>query len=320
MNVRQEILSDGVTDCCRVIHGASDGWPGWYVERLGNFFLSLSEFELRAEEVAKLEELVAGVPGAGAYHKTLNRDVRVASLEESCPQHVCGAEAPERFTVLENGVRFELSFREGYSVGLFLDQRENRRRILSGEVVQGFFLPAGGDARRELLNTFSYTCGFSVCAARAGYRATSLDLSKKYLDWGRRNFELNGIAPAEHDFIYGDCFDWMRRLAKKGRKFDVIILDPPSFSKSKESGFFRAEKDYGKLVVAALPLLNRDGVLLASTNLAKQPKEDFLFGVRGAIRAAGRRIAREFFAGQPADFPVSTDEPAYLKTVWLRIS
>jgi 23S rRNA (cytosine1962-C5)-methyltransferase len=186
--------------------------------------------------------------------------------------------------------------------------------------VQGFFLPAGGDARRELLNTFSYTCGFSVCAAKAGYRATSLDLSKKYLDWGRRNFELNGIDPAANDFIFGDCFDWMRRLTKKGRKFDVIILDPPTFSKSKESGFFRAEKDYGKLVFAALPLLNREGVLLASTNAAKLEPQSFLYEVRGAVRSAGRRIAREYFAGQPADFPVSSDEPAYLKTVWMRIA
>ena len=106
----------------------------------------------------------------------------------------------------------------------------------------------------EILNVFAYTCGFSVCAARAGARTTSLDLSKKYLEWGRRNFALNGLDPAAHDFIYGDAFDWLRRLAKKGRAFDAVVLDPPTFSQSKEHGTFRAEKDYGKLVTAALPV------------------------------------------------------------------
>ena len=103
------------------------------------------------------------------------------------------------------------------------------------------------------MNCFAYTCGFSVCAAKAGARTTSLDLSKKYLEWGKRNFALNGLDPAAHDFIYGDTFDWLRRLAKKGRAFDAVVLDPPTFSQSKEHGTFRAEKDYGKLVTAALP-------------------------------------------------------------------
>src|SRR5205814_4874493 len=104
----------------------------------------------------------------------------------------------------------------------------------------------------EILNTFAYTCGFSVCAAKAGARTTSLDLSKKYLEWGKRNFALNRLDPARHDFIYGDVFAWLRRLAKQQRRFDCVVLDPPTFSRSKEHGVFQAEKDYGELVAAAL--------------------------------------------------------------------
>ena len=107
-----------------------------------------------------------------------------------------------------------------------------------------------------------------MAAARAGARTTSLDLSKKYLEWGKRNFALNNLDPTPHDFIYGDAFNWLKRLAKMGRRFDVVILDPPTFSQSKESGVFRAEKDYGKLVAAALPLIKAGGVLFASTNAA----------------------------------------------------
>ena len=84
-----------------------------------------------------------------------------------------------------------------------------------------------------MLNVFAYTCAFSLCAAAAGARATSLDLSRRYLDWGRANFEANGIDPAPHDWIFGDAFDWLRRLAKKGRAFDVVVLDPPTFSTAK---------------------------------------------------------------------------------------
>jgi 23S rRNA (cytosine1962-C5)-methyltransferase len=170
-----------------------------------------------------------------------------------------------------------------------------------------------------MLNCFAYTGGFSVCAAKAGARTTSLDLSKKYLEWGKRNFTLNGLDPAAHDFIFGDAFDWLRRLAKKGRAFDAVVLDPPTFSQSKEHGAFRAEKDYGRLAAAALPLVKPGGILFASTNAADWPPEDFLADVAAAVSAAKRKIRQQHYVPQPPDFPISRAEPAYLKTVWLRI-
>jgi 23S rRNA (cytosine1962-C5)-methyltransferase len=225
--------------------------------------------------------------------------------------------------VRENGIQFELSFNEGYSVGLFLDQRDNRRRLLTGHIAADFSLFNSElktqDSRFEVLNAFAYTCGFSVCAAKAGARTTSLDLSKKYLAWGKRNFVLNGFDPAGHDFIYGDVFDWLRRLAKRKLLFDLILLDPPTFARSKEHGVFRVEKDYGKLVAAVLPLLKTGGVLFASANAAGWSPEKFLAGVEEAIHSAKRRILRRHYAPQPPDFPMSRAEPAYLKTVWLRI-
>jgi 23S rRNA (cytosine1962-C5)-methyltransferase len=177
-----------------------------------------------------------------------------------------------------------------------------------------------GNWKLEILNVFAYTCGFSVCAARAGAHTTSLDLSKKYLEWGRRNFTLNGLDPAAHDFIYGDAFDWLRRLAKKGRTFDVVILDPPTFSQSKEGGAFRAEKNFGQLVQAALPLVKADGTLFASTNAAGLEPEIFLATVADAVTESGRRITRQHYVPQPPDFPISRAEPGYLKTLWLRVS
>ncbi|MEO8445828.1 MAG: class I SAM-dependent methyltransferase, partial [Gammaproteobacteria bacterium] len=287
----------------------------WYLDRLGDFHLSQSEVALTAAQRAHLD---AGPAGSTLrlYHKTLSRQVRATAPAAASPLYVSGAEAPERFPVRENGVSYELGFSEGYSVGLFLDQRDNRRRLLTGHVAAGFALELSG---AEVLNTFAYTCGFSVCAALGGARTTSLDLSKKYLAWGQRNFVLNGLDPAAHDFIHGDAFDWLRRLARKERRFDAVLLDPPTFSQSRDSGVFRAGKDYGKLVAAALPVLKPGGVLFASTNAGDVAPEAFLATIRAAVSACGRTAMTEHYVPQPPDFPVSRAEPAYLKTAWLRV-
>lgn len=312
--LRGAMIEPELTNAYRLIHGVSDGWAGWYVERLGDYLLSQAEGALSEKQLAELGRLAQSVGARGAYHKLLSRQVRRSTTTEASPQLVAGEAAPAVFEILENGLRYEMSFGEGYSVGLFLDQRDNRRRLLTGHVAADFKLPKG-----ELLNCFAYTCGFSVAAGKGGWRTTSLDLSKKYLEWGRRNFALNGMDPAAHDFIYGDAFDWLRRLAKKGRAYEVVVLDPPTFSQSKESGVFRTEKDYGKLVEAALGVLKPGGVLLASANTADWPAEDFLAMVTGAIRMAKRRVGKSHYVPQPPDFPISRGEPGYLKTVWLEV-
>jgi 23S rRNA (cytosine1962-C5)-methyltransferase len=339
--LREAVIDAQETNAFRLIHGASDGWPGWYVERLGDFLLSQSENPLdgkRREWLARIGAPISrsarndapnradreiGAPIRSVYHKSFNRHVRRANIAETSPQLILGEAAPDRFTIREYGLQFELSFNEGYSVGLFLDQRDNRRRFLTGHVAADFPLFNSNFkfqiSKLQVLNTFAYTCGFSVCAAKAGAQVTSLDLSKKYLEWGKRNFALNGLDPTGHDFIFGDAFDWLRRLAKKERTFDAIMLDPPTFSQSKERGAFRVEKDFGKLVTAALPLLRPAGVLFASTNASAWPPESFLAGVEEAINSAGRKILQRHYVPQPPDFPVSRTEPAYLKTVWMRV-
>jgi 23S rRNA (cytosine1962-C5)-methyltransferase len=315
VSLRAALIEPEPTNAYRLVHGASDGWAGLYIDRLGDYLLAQSEPALTREQSAELESLMAAGAARGAYHKLLTRQARKTTIAETSPRLIAGTAAPERFVIRENGLQFELSFTEGCSVGLFLDQRDNRRRLMARHVAAEFEL----SSHAEVLNTFAYTCGFSVCAANGGARTTSLDLSKKYLEWGKRNFELNGFDPGKHDFIYGDVFDWLRRLAKKQRKFDVVLLDPPTFSQSKESGVFRAEKDYGKLVAQALPLLKQHGILFASTNAADWAPEDFLKTVESAARSSKRNILQRQYFPQPPDFPLSRAEPAYLKTVWVRI-
>jgi 23S rRNA (cytosine1962-C5)-methyltransferase len=313
--LRTAMIDSELTNAFRLIHGASDGWPGWYVDRFGDFLLSQREDSPSPAELSAVGPLCGSANGV--YHKSLVCRVRQACAAEVSPKPLVGYEAPERFAVLENGLRFEISFKEGYSAGLFLDQRDNRRKLLTGHIAAGFALPPSGS---ESLNTFAYTCGFSVCAARAGMRTTSLDLSKKYLEWGRRNFALNQINPAGHDFIFGDAFDWLGRFAKRQRRFDLVLVDPPTFSQSKQSGAFQVEKDFTRLIRAALAVLKPGGVLFASTNAAGWAPEPFLGAIEFAVRSEKRKILQRHYQPQPPDFPISRGEPGYLKTSWFRVA
>jgi 23S rRNA (cytosine1962-C5)-methyltransferase len=318
---RRAIIVPGQTSAFRAVHGAADGCPGWLVDRLGPYELSQSaslpgDSELR--DLPYAAQIGGSLDPEGRYHKILDRKVGVSAPEELHPLHVGGKLAPEAFPVVENGVSYELSMNEGYSVGLFFDQRDNRRRLLTGYIAPGFVMkPVPPSA--TLLNTFAYTCGFSLCGALGGYQCTSIDLSRKYLDWGRRNFEANGLDPAKHDWIYGDVINWLTRLAKKERKFDVVLLDPPTFSRSKEGRSFSAERDYGKLVELAVALVAKGGVLFASTNAARVEPEAFCATVKDAVRAMRRTVGRSHFVPQPPDFPITPKAPGYLKTFWVRL-
>jgi len=313
--LRRAVIASAETDAYRCWHGASDApGSGLYLDALGPFHLLHSDPDSEGEP-----ETPPGIEVAHLHHRRLNRRVGFSGTEENCPRWIRGDRAPEAFMIRENGVRYEIRFDQGYSVGLFLDQRDNRRRLLTGHVAAGFALQGSPGTPPEVLNCFAYTCAFSVCGALGGARVTSLDLSRKYLDWGRRNFEANGLDPADHDFIFGDVFDWLRRLGKKGRLFDTVLLDPPTFSRSKERGDFRAERDFGALAASAAAVLKPGGVLFASTNAARLEPEAFLAQIRGALAGVGRRVVCEHYVPQPPDFPVSREEPAYLKTVWMRV-
>jgi 23S rRNA (cytosine1962-C5)-methyltransferase len=341
-DVRWELHLAGIelelTNSFRLVHGASDGEPQVYIDALGDQLLVQSHGQFTATVARLAEDLRWKIGARAVWHKILDRHVRGASPGTASPEPVPGGLPSAISEIRENGVRFQLRFGEGYSTGLFLDQRDNRRRLLSGYVAPGFTLPmprpalgsrGGADnqpeepcspRKFEVLNTFAYTCGFSVCAALSGARTTSLDLSRKYLDWGKENFQLNRLDPTQHDFIYGDVFDWLKRLGRKGRLFDLILLDPPTFSQSRESGVFRVEKDYARLVRAALPLLRSEAVLFASCNAATWPGEKFQTTVEEAVLTTGRKILQRHYSPQPPDFPISRAEPAYLKTLWLKVS
>jgi len=217
---------------------------------------------------------------------------------KTVPNHLAGEPADEPFCVLESGLEFEIDFRAGYSPGLFLDQRINRGKLRS--LAQG----------RTLLNAFSYTCAFGVAAAMGGAITVNLDLSRNYLNWGKRNYGLNQIDLRGHEFLYGDAFDWLGRFKRRGIKFDLIILDPPTFSRDRKSRVFRVQDDFGDLADRAAACLNRDGLLLCSTNFRGMTFNEFLRILRTGVDHPFQSVA----GAMPPDF--TGDQ--YLKTVWLQ--
>jgi 23S rRNA (cytosine1962-C5)-methyltransferase len=311
---------DQKTNIYRLIHGAADGWKGLYVDRLGDYLLIQSSQSLNEKQKEAIQLLQYKLQLKGVYFKRLNRRIQKASNEDSAPQLIAGVKASQSFEATELSVHYQLSFNQGYSSGLFLDMRDNRQRLLTNLVKPGFSIFDRASGTPSVLNTFSYTCSLSVCAAKTGATTTSIDLSKKYLDWGRKNFQLNNINPNDHDFIYGDTFDWMKRLKKKGKLYDLVILDPPTFSRSKTSGLFQAKQHYEILAKAASHLVQQNGIILACCNASTLSLSNFKSNVSQGIHRGGRKIIQSVHAAQPLDFPSTSQEPAYLKAYWLRLN
>lgn len=202
------------------------------------------------------------------------------------------------FLIRENGLYYEISFQSGYSQGIFLDQRDNRAEVRE-RMRPGL----------RLLNTFAYTGAFSIAAAAAGAETTTLDLSQPYLDWARRNFTHNSIDPATQHFCKGDTFHWLRRFAKQGRKFDGIVLDPPTFSRDEKGKVFRVEENFGELAALAAAVLAPGGWLLCCTNLRTISDSIFERQLANSVP----HLTKRRHAPMPSDF---TAEP-YLKSLWL---
>ncbi len=203
--------------------------------------------------------------------------------------------------VTERQLRFGIDFSAGYSVGLFIDQRENRsypRKIAS----------------KRLLNCFAYTCSFSVAAASTGTTTVNVDLSNKSLARGRENFSLNDLPMNDHRFVADDVMSVLPRFARKGEKFDAIILDPPTFSRSHRGKVFHAENDFETLLLAALDVAERNASILLSTNCSTL-KESALETMGRYCLKVSRRGGTFHRTPPLADFPPG----AGASTTWLTL-
>src|SRR3954467_12706503 len=236
------------TDALRLCT-APDGW----VERFGVDILISHKNEAALERL-KTELCLWALNVDFKFRRVFARFLPKQNADRVAPTLVLGdPDTNLESTALERSLSYAIDFGAGYSVGLFIDQRENRRFVREL-------------APETLLNCFAYTCSFSVAAATVGAKTVSVDLSKKSLARGRENFALNSVATTDHKFIADDVMEVLPRLARRGEKFDVIILDPPTFSRTHRGKTFQVEHDFETLLLAALEVVERNGRVLLSTN------------------------------------------------------
>ncbi|MGZ5003459.1 MAG: class I SAM-dependent methyltransferase, partial [Chthoniobacterales bacterium] len=167
---------------------------------------------------------------------------------------------------------------------------------------------------KALLNCFAYTCAFSVAAANVGAKTISVDLSKKSLARGKENFALNSLLTEGHRFIAEDVMEFLPRLARKGEKFDCMILDPPTFSRSHRGKAFQVEQDFEKLLAFALEIAQRDARILLSTNCTSLHEHALEVMARFCLKAS-RRAGNLHREARPLDFP----DGVAASTVWLTL-
>jgi 23S rRNA (cytosine1962-C5)-methyltransferase len=274
-----------------------DGW----VERFGRDVLISFKRVLARERLFQELQSWAGTAEfelGRVFARFISR-----KIEEREPPGLISGDPSENLQTVatERHLKFGIDFTAGYSVGFFVDQRENRRY-------------ARQIAPRRLLNCFAYTCSFSVCAACAGATTLNIDLSKKSLARGRENFALNSLPTTDHRFIADDVMAVLPRLARKGEKFDAIILDPPTFSRSTGKKTFHVESDFEKLLDHAIELTERDSHVLLSTNCSMLREHALEVMARHSLRAT-RRAATFHQLPPLADFPSGTGA----SSIWLTL-
>lgn len=312
---RRLSLTGGDTTGYRLVHGENDGLPGLVLDRYGETLV------MKLYTPAWIPHLVTLLPLLQTRwphrHLVLRLSRWVARLESSLyglydGQLLQGDPPIQVVQFQENGLRFEADVVRGQKTGFFLDQRENRARVES--------LAAGQD----VLNVFAYSGGFSLYAARGGARSViSLDSSGPALAAAASHFDLNqhhpAIAATEHHLLTGDAFAQMANLARTGRRFGLVIIDPPAFAKQ-QSEIQGALSAYQRLMQLGLSVLKSGGQLVMASCSSRVSAEEFFATLHSAAQQAGRPLHEQQRTGHPLDHPIGFPEGAYLKCLYATAS
>ena len=302
---RSAYYQDDLTTAFRLFNQEGDGFGGLTVDLYGDYAV-FSWYNSYVYQIRKVisEAFRQVFPEVlGAYEK-----IRFKGLDYESA-HVYGQEAPDFFTVLENGVLYQVFMNDGLMTGIFLDQHEVRGSLVDG-------LAMG----KSLLNMFSYTAAFSVAAAMGGAsQTTSVDLAKRSRELSQAHFQANGISTDDHRFIVMDVFEYFKYAKRKDLTYDVIVLDPPSFARNKKQTFSVA-KDYHKLISQSLEILNPDGIIIASTNAANVSRQKFTEQIDKGFAGRSYQILNKY--GLPADFAYNKKDESsnYLKVISMKVS
>ncbi len=302
---RSAYYQDDLTTAFRLFNQEGDGFGGLTVDLYGDYavFSWYNSYVYQIRQTISEAFRQAFPEVLGTYEK-----IRFKGLDYESA-HIYGQEAPDFFTVLENGVLYQVFMNDGLMTGIFLDQHEVRGSLVDG-------LAMG----KSLLNMFSYTAAFSVAAAMGGAsQTTSVDLAKRSRELSQAHFQANGISTGDHRFIVMDVFEYFKYAKRKGLTYDVIVLDPPSFARNKKQTFSVA-KDYHKLISQSLEILNPGGIIIASTNAANVSRQKFIEQIDKGFAGRSYQILNKY--GLPADFAYNKKDESsnYLKVISMKVS
>ncbi|MFC7373435.1 class I SAM-dependent rRNA methyltransferase [Fictibacillus iocasae] len=305
---REALFNDYETTAFRVFNGEGDGIGGITIDHYNHYYVitwySEGAYAFKNDIIAALKNNVPKVKGIYEKKRFAGKGTYIEGDD-----FVEGEKAPEPLLVRENGIHFAVYLNDGAMVGVFLDQRDVRKKIRDKY--------ASG---KTVLNTFSYTGAFSVAAALGGaVKTTSVDLANRSRAKTQEQFSVNGIDYSEHDIIVEDVFNYFKYAVRKELSFDMVILDPPSFARSKKHTF-SAEKDYTGLLEQAIAITEKNGVIVASSNCATFGMTKFKDFIDKAFKNAGSpyKILEEFKL--PTDFKYHREfkEGNYLKVVFVK--
>jgi len=305
--LRRAVIAPDATDAFRLVHGESDGLPGLIADRYADT-LVVQILSAGCERWrATLIELLGESSRCPRIYERSDADVR--ELEGLAPRAgaITGAAIDRPVRIVEHGIKYEVDIVAGQKTGFYLDQRENRRRVASLA------------RNREVLNCFCYTGGFTLAALSGDARSVlSVDTSAPALAMAGRNVALNGFDAGRTEWIEADVFLTLRKLRDAGRRFDLIVLDPPKFAPTSKDAE-RASRGYKDINLNALKLLSRGGLLATFSCSGGISPELFQKIVAGAAADAGASLLlrERFFAA--ADHPVLVEYPEgeYLKGLLL---
>ncbi len=294
------------TKSCRVIFGEADFLPGLVVDKFSDVLvvqsLALGIDRYKIQIIDLLKEIMAedGIRIRGVYERS---DAKVRQQEGM--ERVKGfiGEAFEtKVPIVENGVKYMVDVKDGQKTGFFLDQKENRKAV--GALSHGF----------EVLDCFTHTGSFALNAALGGaVHVTGVVASQLAVDQGRENAVINGVDSFV-DFVCADVFEYLPALEKEGKKFDLVVLDPPAFTKSRNS-IKNAVKGYREINIRGLKLVKDGGYLATCSCSHFMDYERFTETIQQAARSAHKRLRQVEFRTQAPDHPIlwAADESYYLK-------
>jgi 23S rRNA (cytosine1962-C5)-methyltransferase len=306
---RRAGLLDAKHDGCRLVHSETDGLPGLVVDRYGD----VAVLQLLSAGAERWREFwpQALAKAAGIRVAFERSDAEVRTLEGLAPRSgLLLGELPATVRFVEAGLSYEVDVAHGQKTGFFLDQRDNRALAAS--------LAPGAD----VLNAFCYTGGFSIGALAAGARSVvSVDTSEEALAMARRNAALNGLDESKAQWTNADVFAWLRRLRDEGRRFSLVVLDPPKFAPT-EKHVERAARAYKDINLWAMKLLAPGGHLLTFSCSGAVSPDLFQKIVAGAAADAKADLEIRGRLGASRDHPVSIHFPEgeYLKGLWLQVA